>query len=96
MKLFERLLPAFLKGNLVVYNLTVLASCVLLFFVILIIGGVGSIFLAFLIDTYLKKQGHNLEIALFAVIILLVAAVMIADFVLCVALLLSNLKWPTG
>lgn len=93
MKLFERLLPGILKANPLAYNLSVIVICVALFFFLLFVGATISIFAAFIIDTILKKQGHNLEIALFALILLLILAAAVLDLIFCVSLLLANIKW---
>ncbi|MDD4179560.1 MAG: hypothetical protein PHH14_05875 [Candidatus Margulisbacteria bacterium] len=92
MKLLERILPGFLKTNLPVYNISVIIICVLLFIVLLFVGATLSIFISFGIDTYLKSRGYHLEIALFAVILLLIVAAAVLDFIFCVSLLLANLK----
>jgi len=93
LKLFERLLPEILRTNLLAYNISVIVICVALFFLLLFVGATLSIFAAFLIDTILKKQGHNIELALFALILLLVLAAAVLDLIFCVSLLLANIKW---
>jgi hypothetical protein len=93
MKFLEKIFPAWLKVNPLVYNLSVIIACVVIFIFLFFLGAVLSIFLAFLIDTLLKKRGYNLEMATMALILILIALAVIADFIFCVVLLFTNLKW---
>lgn len=93
MKLFERFLPEKARSNVIVYNITVVLICVALFVVLFFAGGILSVFLAYIIDTALKARGQNIEIAIFAVILLLILASIVIDLVICIALLLWNIKW---
>lgn len=92
MKFLEKFLPSFLTTNLLVYNISVILITIVLFFSLLLIGTFMSVFIAFLIDMGLKKRGYNIEIGLFALILIMLIVVFIADFIFSVIFLISNIK----
>lgn len=92
MKFLEKILPSFLTQSLLIYNFSVVFITVLLFMTFLLVGASVSVFIAFLIDSWLKKRGYNLEIGLFALILIMLIVVFIADFIFSIIFLISNIK----
>ncbi len=92
MKFLEKILPSFFTENLLIYNFFVVFITILLFMALLLAGASISVFMAFLIDSWLKKRGYNLEIGLFALILVMLIVVFIADFIFSIIFLISNIK----
>ena len=92
MKFLERILPGFLKQNLLVYNLSVVVISVISFLILVQLGGVLAIFITFGLDMLSKSRGSGLGEGLMVVILLLVALFTVLSFVLSMAMLIVNLK----
>jgi len=101
--MIETLLPAFITESAARYNAVVILAAVALFAMgvflvfdsgsgLLFAGAAAGVFLAFRIDTAMKRRGRNLEMALFAVILLLVLGVALAAFGVAVLFAVAHLR----
>jgi len=90
--MIETLLPAFIMESAARYNAVVILAAVALFACLLFAGAAAGVFLAFRIDTAMKRRGRNLEMALFAVILLLVLGVALAAFSVAVLFAVAHLR----
>lgn len=95
MKFLEKIFPAFLKNNLLVYNLAVIILCIFSFFVLLIIGAMLAIFITFGLDQLAKHRGTGLGEGIMPIILLLIILFTVLSFIFSIMMLVVNLKWST-
>ena len=93
MKFFERFLPKFITDNIVIYNLTTIVLCIIIFILLFYILGVLSVFISFLICQIFERFYGSLEMASMAVVLLSVVVSVIMNFVFCLVILINNIKW---